>query len=110
MANTFRIKRRTSGSAGSPQSLLNGELAFNEVDSKLYYGADGGVIKEIAGDGAFVTLNTQQTVTEAKTFAGSVDLGTSAVTLTKERTDSSASVASTAFVQDVASLLDGGSF
>ncbi len=110
MANTFQIKRRTSGSAGAPASLANGELAFNEVDNKLYYGANGGVVKAIAGDGAYVTLNTSQTVSEAKTFTGSVDLGTSAVTDTKTRTDSSTSIASTAFVQDVASLLDGGSF
>lgn len=110
MANTFQIKRRTSGSAGAPNALANGELAFNEVDSKLYYGAAGGVIKPIAGDGAYVTLDTAQTVSESKTFAGSVDLGSSAVTSTKTRTDNTTAVATTAFVQDVASLLDGGSF
>ena len=44
MANTIRIKRRASGSSGAPASLKNAELAFNEVDQKLYYGngADGG--------------------------------------------------------------------
>lgn len=110
MANTFKIKRRTSGSSGAPASLYNGELAFNEVDNKLYYGAAGGVIKEIGGDGAFITLNTQQTISQAKTFVASVDLGSSAVATTKSRTDNTTSVASTAFVQDVASLLDGGSF
>jgi hypothetical protein len=110
MANTFQIKRRTSGASGAPGSLANGELAFNEVNNTLYYGASGGTIKSIAGDGAYVTLNTAQTVSEAKTFTGSVDLGSSAVTVSQTRTDNSTSVATTAFVQDVASLLDGGSF
>jgi hypothetical protein len=39
MANQIRIKRRSSsGSAGAPSSLKNGELAFNEADYNLYYG------------------------------------------------------------------------
>ena len=109
MANTFQIKRRTSGSVGAPSSLLNGELAFNEVDETLYYGGVGGV-KAIGGKGAFVTLDTPQTVVQAKTFTGAVDLGAAAVTVTQTRTDSSVAVANTQFVQDVASLLDGGSF
>lgn len=110
MANIFQIKRRTSGAAGAPSSLANGELAFNEVDETLYYGDANGGVRAIAGKGAFVTLDTQQTVIEAKTFTGAVDLGSSAVTSTQVRTDSSTSVANTAFVQDVASLLDGGAF
>ena len=39
MANTLRIKRRSSaGAAGAPASLENAELAFNEADNVLYYG------------------------------------------------------------------------
>jgi hypothetical protein len=38
MANVIRIKRRASGNAGAPASLKNAELAFNEIDQKLYYG------------------------------------------------------------------------
>lgn len=109
MANTFQIKRRTSGSAGSPGSLLGGELAFNEVDETLYYGAASGVVP-IGGKGAFVTLDTVQTVIQDKVFTGSVDLGSAAVTVTQTRNDSSIAIANTQFVQDVASLLDGGSF
>lgn len=109
MANTFQIKRRTSGSAGSPGSLLGGELAFNEVDETLYYGAASGVVP-IGGKGAFVTLDTVQTVIQDKVFTGSVDLGSAAVTVTQSRTDNSIAIANTQFVQDVASLLDGGSF
>ena len=35
MANTIRIKRRTSGTAGAPSSLANAELAFNELSDIL---------------------------------------------------------------------------
>ena len=42
MANTIRIKRRASGSAGAPTSLENAELAYNEVDDILYYGKGTG--------------------------------------------------------------------
>jgi hypothetical protein len=39
MADILRIKRRyTGGAAGAPTTLANGELAYNEVDDKLYYG------------------------------------------------------------------------
>ena len=39
MANTIRIKKRSSsGSAGAPSSLSPSELAYNEADNKLYYG------------------------------------------------------------------------
>ncbi len=109
MANTFQIKRRTAN-ASAPSSLLAGELAFNEAGDVLYYGNSNGTVKKIGGSGAFVTYDTTQTVTGAKTFTGSVDLGSSATTTTQTVTDSSTSVANTAFVQDVASLLDGGSF
>ena len=37
-ARTILIKRRLQGSSGPPNSLKNGELAFNEVDQVLYYG------------------------------------------------------------------------
>jgi hypothetical protein len=71
--NTILIKRRTSGDAGAPVSLSGGELAFNEVDSTLYYGASSGVIS-IAGDGAFVNRTTDQTISGDKTFVGSTTL------------------------------------
>lgn len=38
MANIIKLKRRTTGVAGSPPSLKSGEVAFNEVDNVLYYG------------------------------------------------------------------------
>ena len=83
MANTIRIKRRTgSGAAGSPASLKNAELAYNEADDILYYGkgADGNgdatTIPAIAGAGAYTTLGTTQTVTGNKTFSGTLSVGT----------------------------------
>ena len=108
MANIFQIKRRNSN-ASAPTSLNAGELAYNEVGDTLYYGNSDGAIKKIGGSGSFATLDTQQTVAAQKTFTGNITLS-SAVATTKSRTDSSTSVANTAFVQDVASLLDGGLF
>lgn len=87
MANTIRIKRRASGgSTGAPSSLANAELAYNESDAGngiLYYGyGTGGAggtatqIVAIGGDGAFVSLSGNQTITGNKTFTGTVSLTT----------------------------------
>jgi hypothetical protein len=82
MANTIRIKRRTSGAAGAPSVIANAELAFNEVDDILYYGEGTsgengtGTALAIAGPGAFLTLTSSQTVTGNKTFSGTVTIGT----------------------------------
>lgn len=83
MANTLRIKRRVSGSAGAPTSLENAEICFNEVDNTLYYGkGTGGAggsatsIETIGGLGAFATLSTTQTISGNKTFSGTVALPT----------------------------------
>jgi len=81
MSNTFAIKRRAStGLAGAPSNLSNGELAFNEADDILYYGKGGtsgiaGIatsIEAIGGKGSFVTLNTTQTISGVKTFSGGI--------------------------------------
>ncbi len=77
MANTIRIKRRSSaGSAGAPSSLQNAELAFNEADNSLYIGIGTGgaggsatTVEAIGGKGAFLTLSGTQTVTGTKTFS-----------------------------------------
>jgi hypothetical protein len=69
MANTVRIKRRAAGgAAGSPTSLENAELAFNEQDRTLYYGlGTGGAggsatsIIPIGGEGAFPLLSGSYT-------------------------------------------------
>lgn len=80
MANTIRIKRRSSGGgAGSPTSLENAELAFNEATNILYYGTGTGgaggtatSIIPIAGNGAFVDTSTDQTVGGTKTFSNTI--------------------------------------
>lgn len=83
MANTIRIRRRSSGASGAPSSLENAELAFNEVDNTLYYGKGsngaGGsatTVEAIAGPGAFATLNTTQTISGDKTFSGVIAVPT----------------------------------
>ena len=86
MANTVRIKRRSSGAAGAPSSLANAELAFNEVDDILYYGKGAGgaegtatTIETVGGKGAFVTLTGQQTIAGKKIFTGAIDLSAATV-------------------------------
>lgn len=86
MANVIRIKRRNSGGAGAPSSLMNGELAVSEVggsgSSIMYYGygdAGGGTassIVAIAGPGAYASL------TGTQTFSGTTNTFTSATVLT----------------------------
>jgi hypothetical protein len=105
MANTIRIKRRSSGDAGAPSSLANAELAFNEVDDILYYGeGTGGAggtasnILAIAGPGAFINLTGTQTITGDKTFSGTIVLGSSASATTPSVDDNTTKVATTAFV------------
>lgn len=106
MANTLRIKRRASGAAGAPTSLANAELAFNEVDNVLYYGKGTGgaggtatTVEAIGGIGAFVDLAGTQTISGAKTFSGTVALGSSATATTQTLGNNTTSVATTAFVQ-----------
>ena len=85
MANTLRIKRRSSSGAAGVDGLTlqNAELAFNEADNTLYYGTGttgaGGTatsIIAIAGYGAYTTLGTNQTITGNKTFSGTVVVAT----------------------------------
>lgn len=112
MANTIRIKRRTSGDAGAPSSLVHSELAFNEVDEVLYYGKGAGVggnassILAIGGPGAFLTLSSAQTVSGNKTFSGTVALGSNATAATKSQGDNSTSVATTAYVDAATAASD----
>ena len=105
MANTIRLKRRsTGGAAGAPTTLKTTEPAFNEVDNTLYlgYGDDGSgnatSIVPVAGKGAFVDLTSAQTIAGAKTFS------TSPIAPTPTGGDNSTKVATTAFV---ASALSG---
>jgi hypothetical protein len=99
MSSTIRIKRRSAaGAAGAPAALKNGEIAYNEKDSSLYYGfGDDGSgnatsIPAIAGKGAFVDLSSTQTVGGVKSFSVSPQAPT------PTPGDSTTNVATTAFV------------
>ena len=112
MANTIRIRRRTSGASGAPSSLKNAELAFNEVDETLYYGkgdtsGDATSVLAIAGPGAFTTLTSTQTISGNKTFSGTLDLGSSAIATTKTAGNNSTAVATTAYVDNAISGVSG---
>jgi hypothetical protein len=115
MSKTVRIKRRTTGAAGPPASLLNAELAFNEISGVMYYGkglaagTTAASIVAIGGSGAFVDLVGAQTVTGAKTFSGVVAFLAPVTALTPLAADNSTAVATTAFVknQNYAQLVNG---
>lgn len=51
----LRIRRRVSGAPGPPDTLLAAELAFNEVDLGLYYGA--GVLSDGQTAAAVIRIN-----------------------------------------------------
>jgi hypothetical protein len=107
MANTLRIKRRTSGANTAPTSLENAELAFNEVSDILYYGKGTGgaggsatAVEAIGGSGAFITLTSAQTVSGDKTFTGAVIVPTPTAnghSATKLYVDSAIANVATAF-------------
>ena len=85
MSNTIRIKRSTATAA--PTTLANAELAFSENSEKLFIGVGTGgaggsatSIVAIGGPGAYATLDTAQTISGAKTFTGSVALGSATIT------------------------------
>ena len=107
MTDTLRIKRRLTGLAGAPSSLLNAELAYNEVDHSLYYGegSSGGTatnVVPIGGRGAFLDLSSSQSVTTGtKTFSGAavVDGSAASVLVATQAADTNTTAAaSTAFV------------
>ena len=109
MGNIFKIKRRTTGAAGAPATIAHGELAFNEVGEAFYYGKASNASSAIGGKGEFLDKSTSQTVAGNKTFSNTVVLS-SAVTVTQVTTAADTYVATTEFVQNVFSLLDGGNF
>lgn len=71
------IKRRSIGGSGPPTTLLNGELAFNEIDRVLYYGigntglGEASEVISIGGGHTDMLLNAQQTTITTPTTASS---------------------------------------
>lgn len=62
MATPFRVRRRAAGGAsGAPESLLQSELAYSEVDQILYVGQGTGgtaTVVAVGGPGAYLTSAT----------------------------------------------------
>jgi hypothetical protein len=75
MYNLIQIKRRLLGQnvGGGIPTLSGGELAYNENSNELYYGHTNGTVT-IAGSGAYLKLDGNQTVNGDKTFLGSTTL------------------------------------
>jgi hypothetical protein len=76
-SRTILIKRRNVGPSGPPNSLHNGELAFNEINRVLYYGLGNngnGVAEEIIPiAGGFSSLIENSTVTTLQNASASND-------------------------------------
>jgi hypothetical protein len=113
----IQFKRRSSGAAGGPAALKSGEPAYNMLDKTLYFGfGDDGTgnatsVIAIAGEGAFVTLGTSQTVAGAKVFSGAVDLTSAVATAaTQIVSDNSAKLATTAYVQSQFTAVSAGTY
>jgi hypothetical protein len=109
---TLRIKRSTGSTA--PTTLANAELAYSEGAGILYIGVGTGgaggsatTINAIGGTGAFVGIAGTQTITGAKTFSGTVALGSSATATTPATSDNSTTVATTAYVRAQAGVVAG---
>lgn len=93
---------------GAPTSLEAGEIAYNEVDNTLYYGSENNIFS-LAGKGQYLSLDTTQTISGAKTFTSNVILS-SAVVSTETTSSSSTKIANTEFVQNVFAIIDCGTF
>lgn len=109
MSDPIRIKRRTTGLAGAPATLLTAEPAWNNVDHILYLGTgdDGSgnatSIDAIAGVGFVVALTGDQTIAGAKTFS------VSPIAPTPTAGDNSTKVATTAYVTNAVAAAGGSS-
>jgi hypothetical protein len=80
MANKIQIKRKAASGAPSTSQAVQSELAYNEADSILYIGSGGNSsasasVVPVAGSGAFVALNGNQTITGTKTFSTAIATG-----------------------------------
>lgn len=108
----FKIQRRSSGANGAPSSMVQGALAYNEMDDTLWYGKGTTPVPFlIGGNGGFLNLTTAQTITGGlKTFGSGSSLDASAAGYVKVPTASNATndvtAASTAFVKNVAQPLN----
>jgi hypothetical protein len=74
----------TASTAPTSGNLINGELAINITDGKLYYKDNGGVVQTIASkaSGTVAGSNTQVIYNNAGAYAGSANLTFNGTTLT----------------------------
>jgi hypothetical protein len=105
MAN-LRIKRRLTGAAGAPSSLLAGEPAYNKVDEVLYLG-NGTTIDKVAGRGAVVMLDGAQTVAGVKTFSDTITGSVSGNASTATALQTARDISLTGDVTGTASAFNG---
>jgi hypothetical protein len=135
MSDVIRIKRRVSGSPGSPASLANAELAYNEVDHTLYYGEGTGgaggtatVVVPVGGPGIAATAtpamdgtgaagtsvllsrgdHVHPTDTSRAPLASPAFTGSPTAPTPTPATDNSTKVATTAFVFGAISSVSAG--
>jgi hypothetical protein len=105
MPKNIRIKRRRTGAAGPPSSLLNGELAYNEVNGVLYYGAGLGAntsattVVAIGGPGVFVSLVGNQTINGDKQFSNTVTFNSDVFAPNPAVSNNSNAVATTSYIR-----------
>lgn len=68
MPQPIQIKRRVTGAAGAPATLLPGELAYNSLGNKLVVGDGTGTVQQLVGSERQVEIAGAQTISGAKTF------------------------------------------
>ena len=85
------ITRNSATSGSTPSSLVQGELAINVTDGRLFYGSgSGNIVKEFTGSAGGTTINTGSFVTTSSfnnytgsntsQFAGTASYATNALT------------------------------
>lgn len=86
MATPFRVRRRAAGGAsGAPDSLLQSELAYSEVDQILYIGQGTGgtaTVVAVGGPGTYLTQSSASSTYLTQSSASSTYLTQSSASST----------------------------
>ena len=76
------ITRNSATSGSIPSSLIQGELAINVTDGKLFYGSgSGNIVKEFTGSGGFINSTPFRIATGS--ISASVDTGNNIFLITQ---------------------------
>ena len=82
MANTIKIKRRTSGTdAPTTSHFEKGELAFVEATQKLFYRDNSDNIRTVGGEGSFLRSDTNDTMQGNLTITGTLAVNGTTTTI-----------------------------